>query len=85
VVVEVAPRHEVEDDLRRALDTRLDCNAHAHGGRRIDEPAAKRLRDVGMTAPARGDLVVLDYATVKVFRGRLRTLMDRGGVSRKES
>jgi hypothetical protein len=36
-----------------------------------------------MTSPARGDLVVLDYATVKVFRGRLRALMDRGGVGRK--
>ena len=36
-----------------------------------------------MTSPARGDLVVLDYATVKAFRRRLRTLMDRGGVGRK--
>src|SRR4051794_15566481 len=68
-----------------AVEVAVVRNAYAHGGRRIDEPAAKRLRDVGMTSPAPGDLVVLDYATVKVFRGRLRTLMDRGGVGRKAS
>jgi hypothetical protein len=38
-----------------------------------------------MTSPARGDLVVLDYATVKVFRGRLRALMDRGGIGSRTS
>jgi hypothetical protein len=31
-----------------------------------------------MTSPARGDVVVLDYPTLKVFRGRLRALMDLG-------
>jgi hypothetical protein len=66
-----------------AVEVAVIRNAYAHGGRRIDESAANRLRAVGMTSPARGDLVVLDYATVKVFRGRLRTLMDRGAVGRK--
>jgi hypothetical protein len=68
-----------------AVEVAVVRNAYAHGGRRIDESAAKRLRDAGMTSRARGDLVVLDYAMVKVFRGRLRTLMDRGGVGRKAS
>jgi hypothetical protein len=47
--------------------------------------APNRLQAVGKASPARGDLVVLDYAKVKVFRGRLRTLMDRGGVGRNAS
>ncbi len=68
-----------------AVEVAVVRNAYAHGGRRIDGCAANRLRAVGMTSPARGDLVILDYATIKVFRGRLRTLMDRGGVSRKSN
>ena len=68
-----------------AVEVAVVRNAYAHGDRRIDESAANRLRGVGMTSPARGDMVVLDYAMVKVFRGRLRTLMDRGGVGRKAS
>ena len=71
---------DLKDGLAGAIEVAVVRNAHAHGGRRIDDSAAKRLRDVGMTSPARGDLVVLDYPTVKVFRGRLRALMDRGAV-----
>jgi hypothetical protein len=63
-----------------AVEVAVVRNAYAHGGRRIDESGAKRLRGVGMTSLGLGDLVVLDYATVKVLRGRLRALMDRGGV-----
>ena len=73
----------LKDGLAGAVEVAVFRNAYAHGGRRIDEPAANRLRAVGMASPARGDLVVLDYATVKMFRGRLRTLMDRRGVGRK--
>ena len=58
-------------------------NAYAHGRRRIDESAAQRLRAAGMTSPARGDVVVLDYPTLKVFRGRLRALMDLGEIGRE--
>ena len=68
-----------------AVEVAVVRNAYAHGGRRIDESAANRLRALGKTSPARGDLVVLDYSTVKVFRGRLRALMDRGGVGLKPS
>ena len=75
----------LKDGLAGAVEVAVFRNAYAHGGRRIDESAANRLQAVGMTSPARGDVVVLDYGTVKVFRGRLRTLMDRGGVGRKAS
>lgn len=75
----------LKEGLGGAVEVAVVRNAYAHGGRRIDESAASRLRAVGRTSPARGDLIVLDYATVKVFRGRLRALMDRGGVGRKAS
>ena len=55
-------------------------NAYAHGGRHIDDRATNRLRAAGITSPTRGELVALDYPTVKVFRGRLRALMSHGGV-----
>ncbi len=72
----------LSEGVAGAVEVAVVRNAYAHGSRRIDESAATRLRAVGMTSPARGDLVVLDYAKVKAFRGRLRTLMDRGGVGR---
>lgn len=75
----------LKEGVAGAVEVAVVRNAYAHGGRRIDESAANRLRAVGITSPARGDLVVLDYATMKVFRGRLRTLMDRGGVGREAS
>lgn len=75
----------LKEGLAGAVEVAVVRNAYSHGGRRIDESAANRPRAVGMASPARGDLVVLDYATVKVFRGRLRTLVDRGGVGRKAS
>jgi hypothetical protein len=74
---------ELKEGVAGAVEVAVVRNAYAHGRRRIDETAANRLRAVGMTSPAQGELVVLDYATLKVFRGRLRTLMDRGGVGRK--
>ena len=55
-------------------------NAYAHGARRIDSVAAKRLRAAGLTERSDGDLVALDYPTVKVFRGRLRRLLGAGGI-----
>jgi hypothetical protein len=75
----------LKDGLAGAVEVAVVRNAYAHGALRIDESAANRLRAVGIASPARGDLIALDYATVKVFRGRLRTLMDRGGVGRKAS
>ena len=55
-------------------------NAFAHGARRIDGVAAKRLRAAGLTERGDGDLVALDYTTVKLYRWRLRSLLDVGGI-----
>ncbi len=59
-------------------------NAYAHGSRRIDPSGANRLRDICRTNAREGDLVVLDYPTLKVFRGRLRALMSLCGVGWEE-
>jgi hypothetical protein len=73
----------LEDGLAGAVEVAVFRNAYAHGSRRIDASAANRLLDVGIKTPARGDLVPLDYPTVKRFRGRLRELMNLGGVGRE--
>jgi len=73
----------LEQGLAGAVEVAVFRNAYAHGSRRIDASAANRLRHVGIKTPADGDLVPLDYPTVKQFRGRLRELMNLGGVGRE--
>ena len=73
----------LKDGRAGVVEVAVFRNAYAHGGRRIDESAASRLRAVGVTSPTRGDLVALDYPTVKAFRGRLRMLMDAGGIGQE--
>jgi hypothetical protein len=73
----------LEEGLAGAVEVAVFRNAYAHGSRRIDASAANRLRHVGIKTPADGDLVPLDYPTVKRFRGRLRELMNLGGVGRE--
>jgi hypothetical protein len=70
----------LNEGVAGAVEVAVVRNAYAHGARRVDEPAANRLRAVGKTQPKAGDLVVLDYPTLKVFRGRLRALMSHGGI-----
>jgi len=66
-----------------AVEVAVVRNAYAHGSRRIDESGARRLRAVGIAHPREGDRVGLDYAMLRVFRGRLRALMSTGGVGRE--
>jgi hypothetical protein len=63
-----------------AVEVSVVRNAYAHGGRRIDQAAVRRLHAVGRTHPRVRDPVTLDYATLRVFRGRLRALLGLGGV-----
>jgi hypothetical protein len=75
----------VKGGVAGAVEVAVVRNAYAHGVRRIDEPAENRLQAAGKTDAKAGDLVALDYATVKVFRGRLRGLMSLGGIGREGS
>jgi hypothetical protein len=70
----------LSDGVAGVVEVAVVRNAYAHGGRRIDELAAKRLRAVGKTQPRADEVVVLDYPTLRVFRGRLRALMNQGGI-----
>ena len=55
-------------------------NAYAHGDRCLDRSAANRLRAAGDASSSEGDAVTLDYAKLKMYRGRLRKLLGAGGV-----
>ena len=76
-----------EEMIRTVLEARPDVVAYRLGIQsaqaNVKLQKANRLQDVGITTPARGDLVPLDYPTVKRFRGRLRELMNLGGVGRE--
>ena len=70
----------VKGGLAGAVEVAIVRNAYAHGSRRIDRAAAKRLRAVELTHRRDGDPVTLDYATLRVFRARLRDLLNVGGI-----
>ena len=70
----------LNEGMAGAVEVAVVRNAYAHSGRRIDHAAANRLRAAGQTAWKEGDPVVLDYATLRIFRGRLRALMGLGGL-----
>jgi hypothetical protein len=72
----------VRDGRAGAVEVAVVRNAYAHGVRRVDQSAANRLRAAGRTSMGEGDLVTLDYATLTVFRGRLRNLLGLGGIGR---
>jgi hypothetical protein len=49
-----------------------------------DRPsAANRLRASGSTHASAGDPVMLDYATLKVFRGPLRNVLGLGAIGQQ--
>ena len=70
----------VLDGRAGVVEVAVVRNAYAHGARRIDGLAAKRLRGVGITDRVEGDPVALDYPTLKLYRGRLRDLLNAGGI-----
>jgi hypothetical protein len=72
----------LRDGLAGAVEVAVVRNAYAHGKRRISPTAQDRLRRAGGSPTGHGSSVSLDYPTLKMFRGRLRDLMDVGGVGR---
>lgn len=56
-------------------------NLVAHGERQYSKRAVAKLKAAGMSpAPSEGDRVVLDYETLKQYRSRLKTLLNRSGL-----
>ena len=70
----------LRDGLAGAVEVAVVRNAYAHGTRRIGQSARHRLHLAGSTRSSNGDAVTLDYPTLKLFRGRIRNLMDIGGI-----
>lgn len=69
----------VKEGVGGAVEVAVVRNAYAHGTRRIDQSAENRLRAVGKAQPSAGDPVTMDYAALKIFRARLRSLLHAGG------
>ncbi|MDP2400495.1 MAG: hypothetical protein Q8M66_00810, partial [Actinomycetota bacterium] len=56
-------------------------NLIAHGEREYSKRAVAKLKAAGMSpAPSQGDRVVLDYETLKQYRSRLKSLLNRSGL-----
>ncbi len=72
----------VKEGVAGAVEVAVVRNAYAHGTRRIDQSAENRLRAVGKAQPSAGDPVAMDYAALKNFRARLRSLLHAGGFGR---
>ena len=72
----------LRDGLAGAVEVAVVRNAYAHGERHISPTARHRLERAGGSLAGQGAAVSLDYPTLKVFRGRLRDLMDVGGIGR---
>ena len=70
----------LHDGLAGAVEVAVVRNAYAHGTRQIGQSARRRLLNAGGPLSSNGWSVTLDYPTLKLFRGRLRNLMDVGGV-----
>ena len=72
----------IKEGVAGAVEVAVVRNAYAHGTRRIDQSAENRLRAVGKAQPSAGDPVIMDYAALKSFRARLRSLLHAGGFGR---
>lgn len=70
----------LRDGRAGAVEVGVVRNAYAHGARIMSQSAKHRLRVAGGAHSSNGDPVMLDYPTLKVFRGRLRNLMVTGGI-----
>lgn len=66
----------VRDGESGAVEVAVVRNAFAHGTRRIDAAAAKRLQDVGAPKRSAGTQVSLTYDELRTYRGRLVSLLN---------
>lgn len=71
-----------DDDERLGIvEVGVVRNLIAHGESRYSKRAVTKLTAAGMSpAPTEGDRLVLDYETLKLYRSRLKGLLNRGGL-----
>ena len=74
----------VRDGQGGAVEVAVVRNAFAHGTRRIDTAASKRLKENGSPPRSPGSVVTLTYEELRTYRGRLLGLLNEGGLKRPQ-
>ena len=72
----------VKDGEGGAVEVAVVRNAFAHGTRRVDTAASKRLSAAGAPRRAAGAQVSLTYDELRTYRARLAGLLNEGGLRR---
>ena len=75
----------VKDGEAGAAEVAVVRNAFAHGTRRIDSAASKRLIEAGAPHRSAGTQVTLSYEELHTYRARLASLLNEGGLQRRRS
>lgn len=75
----------VRDGEAGAVEVAVVRNAFAHGTRRIDTLASKRLSEARAPHRPAGTEVTLSYEELRTYRGRLASLLNEGGLQRRLS
>ena len=73
---------DVKGGLAGAVETAVVRNAFAHGSRTVDAAARTRLLAAGAQTRPVGARVTLTYGELQQFRGRLLSLLNKGGIRR---
>ncbi|MET0813087.1 MAG: hypothetical protein ABWY03_08530 [Microbacterium sp.] len=71
---------DVPDGLAGAVEVAVVRDLVVHGRTTLDAYDCARLTQAGCVSHSVGDAVVLDYARVDEYRGRLRNLLTAGGL-----
>ncbi|QGN59045.1 hypothetical protein [Nostocoides sp. HKS02] len=75
----------VKDGESGAVELAVVRNAFAHGTRRVDATASKRLSVAGAPRRAAGAQVSLTYDELRTYRARLASLLNEGGLRRPQT
>jgi hypothetical protein len=76
---------DVDGGLPGAVETAVVRNAFAHGARTLDAEARARLRKAGAQMGPEGAPVTLTYSELHMYRERLKSLLNAGGIGRLNS
>ena len=75
----------VKDGESGAVEVAVVRNAFAHGTRRVDAAASKRLSAAGAPRRSDGAQVSLTYDELRTYRTRLAGLLNEGGLRRPQT
>lgn len=75
----------VKDGESGAVEVAVVRNAFAHGTRRVDATASKRLTAAGAPRRSDGAQVSLTYDELRTYRARLAGLLNEGGLRRPQT